>query len=101
LIDWKTGKVREEPFELEVQAFLLKAHRPRLEIIKGRFFWLKEKRLGDVHDLSDTERTANSIRRQIGEIESRREREWPKTPNPLCGWCRVTSCEHNSKGKTF
>ncbi|MEY2875362.1 MAG: hypothetical protein RLZZ373_2733, partial [Pseudomonadota bacterium] len=20
---------------------------------------------------------------------------WPKTPNPLCGWCPVKDCEHN------
>jgi hypothetical protein len=24
---------------------------------------------------------------------------FPKRPNPLCGWCDVGDCEHNKKGR--
>lgn len=27
------------------------------------------------------------------------EKDWPKTPNALCGWCPCTSCEHNAPAK--
>jgi len=25
--------------------------------------------------------------------------EWPATPNPLCGWCPVKKCPHNTNPK--
>ncbi len=93
IFDWKTGKVREDPFELELQAWVLQKYYPGLEIINGNYVWLKDGRLGETHDLSDTERTARSVRRQLNEIESRGD--WPKRPNPLCGWCDVKDCEYN------
>lgn len=98
IIDWKTGKSREDPFELQVQALLLKAKYPTLKEIKGCYSWLKEQRQGEPHDLSDTERTMHSVRAQIAEIEQH-SKPWPKRPNPLCGWCRVLDCEHNARGE--
>lgn len=93
IFDWKTGKVREDPFELEVQAWLLKKSRPELESIAGHYVWLAEKKLGAKHALSDTERTAASVRGQLAEAE--RRLVWPARPNPLCAFCPVKSCEHN------
>ena len=26
-----------------------------------------------------------------------KQNDWPKRPNPLCGWCDVLDCEHNRK----
>lgn len=98
IFDWKTGKKREDPFELEIQAWLLRCWYPKLETISGNYIWLKENELGYTHDLSDTERTAASVRRQVAEIESRGD-DWPKRPNPLCGWCNVLDCEYNKSRK--
>lgn len=98
IFDWKTGKPREDTFELRLQALLLKGKFPQLETIQGSYVWLRERRVGELHDLSDTERTMNSVRMQLAEIE-RRGNVWPKRPNPLCGWCPVHDCEHNPRGK--
>lgn len=98
IVDWKTGKPREDPFELQIQALLLKAKYPKLCDVWGRYFWLKEQRQGEPHDLSDTERTMRSIHSQIAAAEQY-AKPWPKRPNPLCGWCRVTDCEHNTREK--
>ena len=95
IFDWKTaGKVREDPFELEIQAWALKTWYPGLEVIKANYIWLKENKLGLEHDVSDTERTAASVRAQLAEID-RRGDVWPKRPGPLCPWCPCLDCEHH------
>ena len=94
IFDWKTGKVREDPFELEIQAWALRTWYPGLEVIKANYIWLKENKLGLEHDVSDTERTAASVRAQLAEID-RRGDVWPKRENALCGWCDVLDCEFN------
>lgn len=96
LLDWKTGKAREDPFELEIQALALKARKPRLKKIVGRYVWLKECRLGEEHDCSDTERTFRMVSGIVRDIETAHiEGEYVKTPGPLCYWCPVQDCEHN------
>lgn len=94
ILDWKTGSPREDPFELQIQAWLLRCWFPGLEHIDGSYVWLKDLRMGARHELSDTERTAASVRTQMAEIV-RRDDHWPKRPNPLCGYCEVYDCEHN------
>lgn len=96
LIDWKTGKPREEPFELEVGACLLQAKYPHVRKITGRYAWLREGRLGKEHDCSDTLRTWNQVCARMSNVEAALAADdFPKTPGPLCGWCSVKDCEHN------
>lgn len=99
LLDWKSGNVREDSFELEVQAVLLKAKYPHLKKITGRYVWLKEMRLGESHDCSDIETTQKTITNLVRMIESDKQRDdFEKEPGPLCGgaWgsCPVADCEH-------
>jgi hypothetical protein len=91
IFDWKTGKVREDPYELEVQAVLLKAAYPTLEIVKGAYIWLKEDKYGEVHDLSNFDRTKNRIERTMEKVG---QGQFYVTPNPLCGWCPLKTCKH-------
>lgn len=98
LLDWKTGKPREEPFELEVQALLLRARHPEIRTIVGRYVWLKENRLGETHDCSDTQRTFNMVHDTMDEIaHSIQMDRFDKKPGPLCGWCPVIDCNHNRR----
>ena len=98
LIDWKTGKRREEPFELEIGALLLQAQRPELVKIVGCYMWLKEKQKGPPHDLSDTARTWAMVQTIMGDIEHCLDTgRFDKTPGPLCGWCPVKDCQHNRR----
>jgi hypothetical protein len=96
LIDYKTGKMREDPFELKVQAVLLHARHPQLKEIKGQYIWLKDGKLGKPHDLSDTTATWNEIGRLVRLIErDMAAGAWEKREGPLCNWCEVRDCENN------
>lgn len=94
--DWKhVNKAREEPFELEVLAVLVHARNPHLKKIKGQYAWLRENRMGEMHDLSDTTRTWNTIREIVAEINVlQKTLAFEKHRSPLCGWCPIRECEH-------
>lgn len=95
LLDWKTGNVREDPFELEIGALLLQARRPELRKIYGKYVWLKEDRSGQTHDVSDTVRTWRRVNDIMDEVKACTQAA--KTRGPLCGWCPVTDCQHNTR----
>lgn len=100
LPDWKTGKPREEPLELKVNAMLAHAHNPHLKQFTGAYVWLKENRMGVMHNLSDTNGTWGQVIGVIGEIkQSMADGDWPKKKSPLCSWCDVADCEFNSNPK--
>lgn len=100
LPDWKTGKVREEPFELEIQAMLVHAANPYLTTIKGSYVWLKENRMGLTHDLSSTNSTWARVNNIVEEIKDcMQSGEWEKKRTPLCAWCDVFDCENNTNPK--
>lgn len=95
LLDWKTGKRREDPFELATNAMLIHAHNPHLTSIKGHYVWLKENALGAPHDVSDTRSTwakVNNLAEEIKDCQS--SNEWVKKKGPLCGYCNVVDCEN-------
>ena len=94
--DWKTGKsAYEDPFELATNAVLLHAKFPHLKKIVGSYVWLKEGRVSQVYDLSDTRSTWAEICRLMGEILAKRDTgEFEKKRSGLCGYCSVSDCEH-------
>jgi hypothetical protein len=95
IIDWKNGKIRENPFELQIQSVLLKAKYPDLTQIFGHYFWVKELQLGPCYDLSDTSSAWRMIMDRVTDIvRCAKMNSWPKVQSPLCGWCEVKSCEH-------
>ena len=95
IVDWKTGKVREDPTELQTFALLLNAQYPSVESITGAYVWLKDGTMGPLHQLGSTEDELNRIRNHWAMIKTRPvAQEWEATPNPLCGWCPVRSCPH-------
>lgn len=96
IADWKTGSSRyENPFELEVQAVMLRAARPTIQKIGGHYVWLKEDRIGQPYDLSDVSSTWARINNKVEVIEDcMASGKWPKSKNPLCGYCPVKDCEN-------
>jgi len=99
IIDWKTGGSKyEDALELEISALLLRSKYPRLERIMGRYVWLKEDRLGQSYDLSNTHATLERVKAIVTKIEQeRRVGEFEKRRSGLCGWCDVLDCENNKK----
>jgi hypothetical protein len=96
LPDWKTGNSRyEDPFELEIQALMLKIANPYLTKIGGCYVWLKENRIGKPYDLTDVNSTWAKVHNKVEVIEdAMKAGEWPKTKGPLCGFCGVKDCEN-------
>lgn len=102
LIDWKSGKIREESKQLEAGAVLLFARFPHLEEIKTSYVWFKYDHV-----------TPNSIKRSevekvwapfVARVEVLKKAfeqgNWPKKPSGLCReYCPVTTCEHNGEYK--
>lgn len=97
--DWKTGRKREDPFELETFGLLVQAHFPDLIRILGHYVWLRDGTVGPAHDVSDTAGTFRQIRSTMDAIEAQTKQDyWPAAENPLCGWCPVTACRFNKRG---
>lgn len=101
LNDWKFGNSKyEDPFELEIGALLVHAKYPQLKKIVGTYTWIKEGRVSQVYDLSDTRKTWNevcSIMQTI--LNYRKIAEFPKHRSPLCGWCQRWDCDQNINPK--
>ena len=96
LFDWKTGKVREDNRELMAQSYLLQANYPSIKTVKGAYVWLVENRLGEMHDLTNTDRWLAGTKATLAKAQEALDSGvWPKSPNPLCGYCPVKDCEHN------
>ena len=99
--DWKTGKSSyEDPFELETNAVLIHAKYPQLKKIIGSYTWLKENRVSQIYDLSDTRSTWNEMCRLMGEIIAlKKTGQFEKKKSGLCGYCSVDDCENWYKAK--
>lgn len=95
--DWKSGSSKyEDPFELETNAVLLHAKHPHLKKIVGSYTWLKENRVSQIYDLSDTAKTWQTICKLMGEIlEKRKTGVFEKIKSGLCGYCSVHDCENH------
>jgi len=94
--DWKSGNSKyEDPFELETNAVLIHAKHPHLKKIVGSYTWLKENRISQMYDLSNTRRTWFEICRLMAEILAKKQTgEFEKRKSGLCGWCSVSDCEN-------
>ena len=100
LIDIKTGKKREEPFELETNAMLVHAHNPQLTEISGSYLWLKDGVMGKSHPLTDTRSTWAKVNNRAEEIrDCQATNQWLKKKGPLCGYCNVVDCENRYDAK--
>lgn len=96
LADWKTGKRREDSYELELHGMMLRAAHPQLERITGHYIWLQDMAVGRPHDLSNTAETFEQLQEKADEIEMCHKRgEWRTRQSPLCSWCPVLSCGFN------
>ena len=99
ILDWKTGKRREDPMELETFARLSAPSMPYIKTWRGAYVWLKDQAVGQVHVL-DVERAKDTIDARWDRMNACATAEnWYATPNGLCGWCPVKDCEHNRSGK--
>lgn len=99
MVDWKTGNVREDPFELQCGALLLQVNH-EIDHSRGEYFWLKEGKSGLRYEMPAPLQTYEKLLRLWDEVEGYfQSGEWPKRKNPLCGYCGVTSCDNRFDAK--
>ena len=97
--DWKTGKVKEKPLQLDLFALFGFAHWP-VDTIVAANIWLKPSKVGTprTYYRKDAPALWARILPTINAMEQAEVRgDWRAQPGPLCGWCPVTSCAHNPR----
>lgn len=100
VIDWKTGKVKDDPTQMALNAAVLARWMPEITLFKTLFVWLQSSNLTP-KDYKPTEFTPvwNGLLPRVAKIEeARKTTTFPAKPNGLCrGWCPVKDCPHYSE----
>jgi len=98
-IDWKTGKILEDPVQLALMAACIFAHHPSVQKIRTEFVWLK---VGGVSSREDFDRSSmptvwRNIWHRIEALElAYKSVTYPPRPGSLCRkWCPVNVCPHH------
>ena len=99
IFDWKTGKVREDPFELRLQALFAQSVNPEVRGFYGWYVWLgagENGKLGVKHELGDIERTWAEVESMMHHIQANAAiNHWPEREGALCRFCPVKQCQFN------
>lgn len=103
IVDYKTGKRKPKPEQLEENALWVWAQYPEVDVIDSFFYWTQAVDKDD--DDAAIDRYVFS-RKQIPELwahavpalkkllEAYTNNVWPAKKSGLCGWCPVCDCEH-------
>ena len=88
-LDWKTGKVKENPTQLQLFAAMVFAHYPEVEEVKTSFVWLAHGQTTDaVFQRSKVQHIWNAIKPRLGRVQDAVDLGVFKSkPSPLCRWC--------------
>mgnify|MGYP000862295896 CR=1 FL=1 len=102
VFDWKTGKVKQDQFQLRVYSLLLAIKYPQIEKIVYKYIWVKD----DVVTGGELLRkelvpVAKELRQRIEEVKRAWDNEnFPTILGGLCKkWCGVTDCPHCGGGR--
>ncbi len=97
--DWKTGKVREKLFQIQVFAGFLFKLFPEVEEIHGNNIWLQAGKIGDAYSFTREKGEPiiwQDILYKISRIElAARKDSFDPKPSGICGFCYVKTCPHN------
>ncbi|MEM0462021.1 MAG: PD-(D/E)XK nuclease family protein, partial [Candidatus Caldarchaeum sp.] len=93
IFDFKTGKKRPKPEQLNLYAALYAVANPQTEKFVASFLWLQEKDI-TTYSFNKTEALrgiewAKEVSRKI-QLDMERER-WQEKPSAMCRWCPAKS----------
>jgi hypothetical protein len=100
IVDYKTGKVKEDTTQLLLNAAALMYHHPEVQAVRSYFWWLAEGAESDVTLYRDQlpELWSTLWHRIEALREAYEKTEYPAYPNRLCEkWCPVKSCPYNGQ----
>lgn len=98
ILDWKTGKKRDNDSQLKIfAAFIFNAH-PSVEVVYAANIWLEHGGPGQRFEYRDSHALWAEIVRRVNRIVTAAEKEaFDPKPSGLCAYCPVTSCPHNRR----
>lgn len=93
VLDWKTGKRRPDPFQLEFAAVMVFNHQPEVNEINAGFFWLPDKKVDPFsYNRGEYDRLLNKVLGKIERVEEALVHDvWPAKPSGLCRYCPCKS----------
>ena len=96
IVDWKTGKPKDDFTQLKLTAAVLKHYMPELDFFKLLFVWLKHNKVSPkTATNSKLTETWNELLPRVGKIEEAiKTTSFPAKPSGLCKWCPVRTCPH-------
>lgn len=98
VLDWKTGKMKDDPKQLMFYALLVFCLYPDVQRVRAGFVWLKDGVISPPATF-----TRDQFDRMLAVwtgkynavVEAHELGVFPPRPSGLCnGWCDVTTCEH-------
>jgi CRISPR/Cas system-associated exonuclease Cas4 (RecB family) len=106
MLDWKTGKVKDDPKQMRLVSLLVFQHFPEVQQVDTGYVYIHHGKTvpnqpGRMSDYSFT-------RDRVGELwqeflpavkqmeQSKLKDEWPPKPNPLCAYCPYGECQYNT-----
>lgn len=94
VVDWKTGKVKDDPTQMALNAAVLSRWMPEIGLFKTLFVWLQSNNLTPKnYTVSKFPAVWNDLLPRVQKIEdARKTTTFPAKEGPLCGWCPVKSC---------
>lgn len=94
LVDWKTGKRKDQFDQLKLSAAVLSRFMPELQSFKLAFVWLKDNEVSSLDIRKDElKQVWLSFMPRAAKIdEAKKTTTFPADPSPLCAYCPVTSC---------
>jgi hypothetical protein len=94
--DYKTGKLRDDFYQLELSSLLLMATYPEVNSVLTMFLWSKVgKFTQEKYTRLQAQNMWNKVVTDCIRIEQAvAKKDFPPKRSGLCGWCHLTSCEH-------
>ena len=97
--DWKTGKRKENSFQVSIFALFVFAHFSEVEKVTANNIWLKENAVGQtyVYHREDAAAIWVQVARRVeaANAMAATDQPWPANPGGLCkNWCAIKSCAH-------
>lgn len=97
VVDYKTGKVKDDPTQIGLNAAVLSRWMPEVNLFKTIYVWLQSEQLTPkTYTFSMLPAVWTNLLPRVAKIEeARKTTTFPAKPSPLCkGWCPVKSCPH-------
>lgn len=94
VVDYKTGRRKQDSRQLMLFALLLFAHYPEVQRVNSGFLWLQAGKLDvERYDRKDVPKLWQEFLPDIRRLEhAHRTQTFIPKPSGLCSWCPVRSC---------